>query len=75
MILKVQGEYRGFTSKKSDNGNVYTFVNIEDEYGEGCKISCDKNVNLDELQKGDKLTFLLEYNTIYKSLKFVGYEV
>lgn len=75
MILKVQGEYRGFTSKKSDNGNVYTFVNIEDENGEGCKFSCDKKVELDALTKGDKLTFLLEYNTIYKSLKLIGYEV
>lgn len=75
MILNVTGEYRGNSQKKSQNGNIYTFINIEDEFGEGCKFSCDNNVDLQALTKGDKVTFQLEYNLQYKSLKVVGYEI
>lgn len=75
MILQCFCEFRGSSSKvNSKTGNTYYYVNLEDETGEGWKFNCSDDVELKQLKKGDKATFLIDYDVTYKSLKVVGFK-
>lgn len=74
MELKTTCEFRGCSSRKDDKGNIYNYVNFEDEKGEASKFSVDSNYLFDSKQfkKGDKCNVTFDLSVKYGSLKVIN---